>query len=85
MGEACHQGLHICGLGDIDFSWGDPLWIHYHCLREEAEAGVSCEGKNLPVLRGWLGKGRGHELSAPEHSDVWLWGLEEHHKRWPIP
>ena len=30
-------------------------------------------------------EGRGHKLSAPEHMDVWLWGLQAHHEWWPLP
>ena len=64
-GEACHQVLHICYLGDIDLSRGESLWIHHHCCREKAEADVSCEGEDLPVFWCWLGEGQGHKLSAP--------------------
>ena len=30
-------------------------------------------------------EGQGHKLSAPEHINVWLWGLQAHHKWWPLP
>ena len=50
-----------------------------------AKADVSHEGEDLPVLQGRLREGRGRELSAPEHSDAQLWGLESYHKWWPLP
>ena len=71
-GEACYQVLHICCLEDIDLSRGEPLWLQHQCFREKAEANVSCKGEGLIVLQGWLGEGRGHELRALEHMDVWL-------------
>ena len=46
--------------------------MHYPRSWKEAEVDVPCEGEDLPVLRGGLRKGRVHELSAPEHTDVWL-------------
>ena len=46
---------------------------------------VPREGKDLPDLRGGLREVQGHKLSALEHMDMWLWGLEAHHKWWPLP
>ena len=57
-GEACHQVLHILFLGDIDLSQGDPFWLRHHCCWEESEAGVPCEGKDLPASGvGWEKEG----------------------------
>ena len=85
VSEVCYQVLHICCLGDIDLYRGEPLWLQHHCCREKAEADVSCKGKDLISLQFLLGKGLGHKLSALEHMDMWLWGLEAHHKWWPLP
>ena len=37
---------------------------------------VPCKVDDLLVLQGGFRKGRGHKMSSPEHTDVWLWGLE---------
>ena len=41
--------------------------------------------RTFPVLWGGLHEGQGNKLNAPEHTDVWLWGLKAHHKWWPLP
>ena len=33
---------------------------------------------------GWLREGRDHEMIAPDHKDVWLWGFEAHYGWWPL-
>ena len=59
--------------------------MNHHCGWKEAQADVPHEGEDIPVLRGGLREGRGHKLSAPEHTDMWFWGLNVHHERWPLP
>ena len=66
------QGPHLRRWGYCDVYWSEPLCMHYPRSWKEAEVDVPCEGEDLPVLRGGLRKGRVHELSAPEHTDVWL-------------
>ena len=84
-GKARQQGLPLRCLCNCNFLRVEPIWLHHHCRCEEAEANIPCEGEDLPVLQDGLREGRGHKLSAPNHIDVWLWGLEAHHKWWPLP
>ena len=79
-GKARQQGLHIRRLGYRNIYWGEPLWLHHHCGWKEAEADVPLEGEDLPILWGGLREGRGKKLRDPEHTDVWLWGLEAHYE-----
>ena len=79
-GKSCQQGLHICLLGDRHVCWDEQLCLHHHRFWEEAKADLPCEGEDLPALQDGLCKGRGPELSALEHADVWLWSLKTHHE-----
>ena len=59
QGEAHNQRLHLRLPRDHHFFWGKPLRLyHHHCL-EQAEADVWRKGKDIFVLWGGLGKGRG--------------------------
>ena len=73
QGEARNQRLHLCLPRDRHFFWGKPHRLYHHNCWEQAEGDVLCEGEDLPILWGGLGKGRGHKPSAPEHADVQLW------------
>ena len=83
-GQARQQGIHLRRLGKCNFPQGDPLWLHHHRSCKEAEADVPHKDEDLSVLRCGLHKGPGHEVSAPEHTDVWLWGLKVHYGWWPL-
>ena len=59
--------------------------MYHHRCWGQSDADVLRKGEEIPVLRGCLGKERGHELILPKHAYVRLWGLYADHKLWPPP